>query len=123
MRTKDTTAATWGAARGAARDSSRGLSRKREGSRNWRKNADKLAKAHYRVACQRADTLHKLTTQVARAYTLIGLEDLNVRGMLQNHSLAQSVGDASFFEVKRQLLYKAEASGSYVQGEAGTRVL
>jgi putative transposase len=94
---------------------SKGLSRKREGSRNWRKNADKLAKAHYRVACQRADTLHKLTTQVTRIYRLIGLEDLNVRGMLQNHSLAQSVSDASFFEVKRQLLYKAEASGGYVQ--------
>jgi putative transposase len=94
---------------------SKGLSRKVEGSRNWWKNTKKLAKAHYRVACQRADPLHKLTTYVARAYVLIGLEDLNAKGMLANHSLAQAVSDASFSEVKRQLLYKAEAAGGYVQ--------
>jgi putative transposase len=94
---------------------SKGLSRKVEGSRNWWKNTKKLAKAHYRVACQRADPLHKLTTYVARAYALIGLEDLNAKGMLANHSLAQAVSDASFFEVKRQLLYKSEAAGGYVQ--------
>ncbi len=94
---------------------SKGLSRKVEGSRNWWKNAKKLAKAHYRVACQRQDTLHKMTTHVARTYALVGLEDLNTKGMLANHSLAQVVSDASFFEVKRQLLYKAEEYGGYVQ--------
>jgi putative transposase len=67
---------------------SKGLSRKVEGSRNWWKNSQKLAKAHYRVACQRQDMLHKMTTQVARTYALIGLEDLNVKGMLANHCLA-----------------------------------
>ena len=90
---------------------SKGLSRKVEGSQNWWKNTKKLAKAHYRVACQRQDTLHKMTTHVARTYALIGLEDLNTKGMLANHRLAQAVSDASFFEVKRQLLYKAEESG------------
>jgi putative transposase len=94
---------------------SKGLSRKVEGSQNWWKNAGKLAKAHYRVACQRQDTLHKMTTYLARTYSLIGLEDLNTKGMLANHHLAQSVSDASFFEVKRQVLYKAEQYGGYVQ--------
>jgi putative transposase len=94
---------------------SKGLSRKVEGSQNWWKNTKKLAKAHYRVACQRQDVLHKLSTKVARTYALIGLEDLHVKGMLANHHLAQAVSDASFFEVKRQLLYKAEQYGSYVQ--------
>jgi putative transposase len=94
---------------------SKGLSRKVEGSANWRKNSLKLAKAHYRVANQRQDVLHKMTTYVARTYTLIGLEDLNTKGMLANHCLAQAVSDASFFEIKRQLLYKAEHYGSYVQ--------
>src|SRR5256884_6217706 len=47
---------------------SKGLSRKIEGSQNWWKNTKKLAKAHYRVACQREDRLHKMTTKVARAY-------------------------------------------------------
>jgi putative transposase len=94
---------------------SKGLSRKVEGSRNWWKNTKKLARAHYRVACQREDTLHKMTTQVARTYALIGLEDLNTKGMLANHCLAQATSDASFFEVKRQLLYKSEQYGGSVQ--------
>src|SRR5256714_12392889 len=94
---------------------SKGLSRKVEGSQNWWKHAKKLAKAHYRVACQRQDSLHKMTTHVARSYALIGLEDLNTKGMLANHHVAQAVSDASFFEVKRQMLYKAEQFGGYVQ--------
>ncbi len=94
---------------------SKGLSRKVEGSQNWWKNTHKLARAQYRVACQRADTLHKMTTQLARLYALIGLEDLSVKGMLSNHCLAQAISDASFFEVQRQLVYKADWYGSYVQ--------
>src|SRR3989440_1016270 len=94
---------------------SKGVSRKVEGSRNWWKNTNQLAKAHYRVACQRQDTLHKMTTSLAQTYALIGLEDLNTKGMLANHCLAQAVSDASFFEVKRQLMYKSEQYGGYVQ--------
>jgi len=94
---------------------SKGLSRKVEGSQNWWKTTRKLAKAHYRVACQRQDSLHKMTTYLARTYALIGLEDLNTKGMLANHCLAQAVSDASFFEVQRQLLYKTEQYGGYVQ--------
>ncbi len=94
---------------------SKGLSRKVEGSQNWWKNTRKLAKAHYRVACGRQDALHKITTYLAKTYALIGLEDLNTKGMLANHCLAQAVSDASFFEVQRQLLYKTEQYGGYVQ--------
>jgi putative transposase len=93
---------------------SKGLSRKVEGSQNWWKQTKKLAKAHYRVVCQRQDALHKMSTHVAQTYALIGLEDLNTKGMLANHCLAQAVSDASFFEVKRQLLYKAEQYGGSV---------
>jgi len=56
-----------------------------------------------------------MTTHVARTSALIGLEDLNTKGMLVNHHLAQAVSDASFFEVKRQLFYKTEQYGGYVQ--------
>lgn len=94
---------------------SKGLSRKQEGSANWWKNSAKLARAHDRVASQRRDSLHKMTTYLARTYALIGMEDLNAKGMLANHHLAQAVSDASFFEVKRQLLYKSEQHGGYVQ--------
>ena len=94
---------------------SKGLSRKVEGSQNWWKNSIKLAKAHYRAVGQRQDSLHKMTTHLAQTYALIGLEDLNAKGMQSLHSLAQAVSDASFFEVKRQLLYKAEQYGGSVQ--------
>jgi putative transposase len=94
---------------------SKGLSRKVAGSQNWWKNTKKLARSHYRVACQRQDALHKMTAHVTRTHALIGLEDLNTKGMLANHCLAQAVSDASFFEVKRQLLYKAEQYGGSVQ--------
>ena len=56
-----------------------------------------------------------MTTHLARTYALIGLEDLNAKGMLSNHHLAQVVSDASFFEVKRQLFYKTEQYGGRVQ--------
>src|SRR2546421_7932310 len=94
---------------------SKGLSRKVEGSQNWWKNTKKLAKAHYRVACQRQDALHKMSTHVAQTYALIGLEDLNTKGMQALHCLAQAVSDASFFEAQRQLLYKIEQYGGDVQ--------
>jgi len=94
---------------------SKGLSRKKEDSKNWYKNVRKLAKAHYRVACQRQDTLHKMTTHVARTYKLIGTEDLSTKGMLANHCLAQAVSDASFYETQRQLCYKSDFYGGYVQ--------
>jgi IS605 OrfB family transposase len=56
-----------------------------------------------------------MTTHLARTYGLIGLEDLNTKGRLANHCLAQATSDASFFEVKRQLLYKSEQYGGSVQ--------
>jgi putative transposase len=100
---------------GRSKGLSKGVSRKVEGSGNWWKNKKKLARAHDRVASQRQDSLHKMTTYLAPSYALIGLEDLNTKGMLANHNLAQAVSDASFFEVKRQLLYKSEQQGGSVQ--------
>jgi putative transposase len=94
---------------------SKGLSRKQEGSAHWWKNQQKVARAHSHVANQRADSLHKMTTYLTCTYSLIGLEDLNAKGMLANHHLAQAVSNASFFEVKRQLFYKSEQHGGYVQ--------
>ncbi len=72
------------------------MSRKVEGSRNWWKAVNKLAKAHDHTACQRADVLHKMTTTIAHTYALVGLEDVSVKGMMSNHHLAQAVSDASF---------------------------
>ncbi|PSR35939.1 MAG: transposase [Sulfobacillus thermosulfidooxidans] len=83
-------------------------------SENAKKSRAKLSRLHARVANIRADALHKLTSDLTRRFHTIGIEDLNVRGMLKNHRLARSIADMSFFEFRRQLEYKAERRGGIV---------
>ncbi len=89
-------------------------SRRQKGSQNRKKAVLKLAKAHFKVACKRVNSLHTLTTYLVQQASLIGIEDLNVAGMLKNHRLAQAISDVSFAEIRRQLDYKAPAHGSHV---------
>ena len=67
-----------------------------------------------KMANIRMDETHQLTTRLTRKFGLIGIEDLNVQGMMSNHKLARSVADMSFFEFRRQLEYKAAASGTRI---------
>lgn len=93
---------------------SRSLSRKQKGSLNRAKAKTKLARLHLRIAHVRKDGLHKLTTRCATGFSVIGIEDLNVKGMVKNRRLARSVSDAGFFEFRRQLSYKAAMTGAKV---------
>jgi putative transposase len=86
----------------------RSLSRKVKGSSNRRKAAKRVAKLHWRIANVRSDTLHKLTTELTRTKSVIVIEDLNVSGMLKNHSLARAISDLGLCELRRQLEYKGE---------------
>lgn len=92
----------------------RAVSRPRKGGRNRKKAVCKLARLHRKVANQRADTLHQLTSRLAKTKAAVVIEDLNVTGMLQNHHLAQAIGDVGFFEFRRQLTYKAAWYGCHV---------
>jgi putative transposase len=83
-------------------------------SHRWRRAAASLAKAQGRVADQRKDGLHKLTTALASQFGTIVVEDLNVAGMMKNRSLARHIGDASFGEFRRQLEYKTAWRGGTV---------
>ena len=93
---------------------SRSLSRKQKGSSNRRKAKTKLAKLHARIADIREDALHELTTDLTRRFHTIGIEDLNVRGMVKNRRLARAVSDMGFHEFRRQLTYKAAMRGGRV---------
>lgn len=93
----------------------RWVSRKQKGSQNRKKAVAKLARAHNRVSCLRADALHKMTTELAKTATMIGIEDLNVAGMVKNRKLARAINDCAFGEIRRQLEYKCMWYGSDVQ--------
>lgn len=93
---------------------SRSLSRKAKGSANRRKAKAKLAKLHASIASIRSDALHKLTTDLSRRFHTIGIENLNVRGMVRNRHLARPIADMGFFEFRRQLEYKAVMRGGQV---------
>jgi putative transposase len=92
----------------------RNLCRKKKGSQNRAKAQEKVSALHWRIGMQRRDALHKLTHDLALQYDLIVFEDLYVKGMLRNHSLARSLSDVSFSEVVRLTSYKAERYGRRV---------
>ena len=89
----------------------RQLSRQQKGSRNWHKTKAKLAKLHYRITSIRQDVHHKVTTAIVNGASRIGIESLNVAGMLKNHRLAKALSDASLSSFLSMLTYKAERIG------------
>lgn len=83
-------------------------------SSNYKKSVIKLAKTHAKIANIRKDSLHKLTSHLAKDFETIVIEDLNIQGMVKNHNLASAILDGGFYEFKRQLLYKKDWYGGNV---------
>ena len=84
-------------------------------SNNYRKLSVKLSNAQRRVVNIRRDFTQKVTTILTTYYGKIALEDLNVKGMVRNHRLAQAVSDVAFGELSRQIEYKSEYNGVTVK--------
>lgn len=92
----------------------RELARRKRASKRRERTRLRLARQHNRITKQRKDWLHKITTYLVRNYDVISLEDLNVRGMTKNHSLAKAITNVSFGEFNRQIEYKAQMYGKQI---------
>nr|WP_062342194.1 RNA-guided endonuclease TnpB family protein [Herbidospora sakaeratensis] len=89
----------------------RALARTTKGSRNRVKARLVVARIHARIADRRRDHLHKVTTRLVRENQVIAVEDLAVRNLVKNRSLARVISDASWRQLRTMLAYKASWYG------------
>ena len=80
-------------------------------SNNRAKTKEKISRLHGKIKNQRKDVTNKLTTHLTKNHSVVGIEDLNVKGMLRNHKLARSIANSNFGEIRRQLEYKGKLYG------------
>lgn len=92
------------------------LSRKQKGSNNRNKSRLKVARVHKKITNCREDFLHKLSRRIVNKNQVIAVENLNVKGMMQNHCLAKAIQQVGWGQFCTMLKYKAEQEGKvYVE--------
>jgi putative transposase len=80
-------------------------------SKRHEKTVVKLQKQHARLYNVRNNFLHNVSKQLIMNNDIIGLENLNIKGMIKNKHLSKQISDASWGEFIRQVEYKLERVG------------
>ena len=93
------------------RQANKRLHRRVKGSKNREKARRQVARLHYQITCMRDDVLYKLTTRLATCYGIIGIEDLNIKGLLKNRRLSRSFSDAALGKLLTLLTSKVQQRG------------
>jgi putative transposase len=93
----------------------RRVARREKGSNRRRKAVKLPAGAHQAVPRKRQDFHHKAALSLVRQFDTVYYEDLRVRNMVQNHSLAKSISDAGWSAFLAILTFKAASAGKRVQ--------
>lgn len=76
------------------------------------KSEKQLLKVSQRLTNIRHNYIHQITSEIVnRKPMFIVLEDLNVKGMMKNKHLAESVQQQCFHEFRRQIEYKSNWNG------------
>ncbi|EEM16124.1 Transposase, IS605 OrfB [Bacillus pseudomycoides DSM 12442] len=94
------------------RKAQRNLSKKKKDSANYKKQVERIQILHEKVANQRKDFLHKLSYHLTQMYSVICIENLDIRKMVRNRKVSKSISDAGWGTFRKMLLYKCEKFGS-----------
>ena len=89
----------------------RRASRKQKGSANREKANQRLRLLHEKIANQRQDFLHKISSRFVSDNQAIATEDLNVSGMMKNGRMARSIADVGWSTLFDFLEYKCQWQG------------
>jgi len=88
------------------------FSRQKKDSNGWYKTKLKINKLHYYISEQRKSYLHELTSYLVSNFQVVGIEDLNVKGMVKNRRLSKSIIDSGFGMFREMLEYKCGLYGN-----------
>ncbi len=89
----------------------RSLARKVYQSKNWHKAKARTCNVHRRIRNMREDAHHQASTKIVRKASAIGIETLNISGLLKNRKIAKALSDAALSGFRTMLKYKAERRG------------
>ena len=89
----------------------RALARCKLGSKRRNQARIRVQKLHRKIANIRKDQLHKISTKIANCGDVVGIEDLNIKGMAKNKHLSKSIFDSGWGMFQTLLGYKLADNG------------